>query len=112
MVIMPSCTTPISSKISVIRIAIWRDMLVSCKRQRQHHGDGADLDRAVAPQQQRERAGAGDQQRVEHVEDGAEHGQQPLRGEEHARRGDRPRRAHSRPRRAARANSLTVRMLV
>src|SRR5580704_13819790 len=27
---MPSCTTPMSSKISVIESAIWRDMLVSC----------------------------------------------------------------------------------
>ena len=37
--------------------------------QRQHHGDGADLDRAVAPQHERDRAGAGDQQRIEHVEE-------------------------------------------
>ena len=52
--------------------------------QRQHHGDGADLDRTSAPQQQRERACAGHQQRVEHREDGAEGGNQALAGEEAA----------------------------
>ena len=52
------------------------------QRQRQHHGDGADLDRAVAPQHQRQRARSGDQERIEHVEHGAEDGEQALRGRE------------------------------
>src|SRR6202044_3025610 len=50
--------------------------------QRQHHGDGADFDGAVAPQDERDRARTGDQQRVEHVEDGAEYREQALRGDE------------------------------
>ncbi len=50
------------------------------QRQRQHHGDGADLDRAVAPQHERQRARSGDQQRIEHVEHAAEDGEQALRG--------------------------------
>ena len=56
-------------------------MLVELKRQRQHHGDGADLDRTVAPQHQRQRARTGDEQRVEHVEHRGEHREQALRGE-------------------------------
>ena len=50
------------------------------QRQRQHHRDGADLHHSSLPQHQRHRAGAGDQQRVEQIEDGSEHRQQALRG--------------------------------
>jgi len=75
---------PISSNRSVICTAIWRDMLVSCSV------SGSTI--AIAPTSttpaatdERDRARARDQQRVEHIEQGAEHGEQPLRAQEHVR---------------------------
>ena len=54
------------------------------ERQRQHHGDGADLDRAEPPQQQHQRAGAHDQHGIQDIEQRPERRHQPLGGDEQA----------------------------
>ena len=100
MVIMPSCTTPMFSKMSVTCQRHPAGDVDDLPGQRQRHRDGADRDLAVRSTAQiAERAGAGHQHGVERREAEAEQRVEPQRARGTARCARRSPRAHRRPRR-------------